>query len=100
MDDGAGKTGKASGMKIEYSMSDEIVFAQKLSAIMRKKLMNQLMQDEKEMYHQELNSIGLLHSHDTVSENIRKCGRDLLNKPQKYFHSAQQSNLSKLFKTY
>ncbi|XP_065367331.1 uncharacterized protein LOC135960062 [Calliphora vicina] len=100
MDGGTDKIGKASGMKIEYSISDEIDFAQKLSIMMRKQLMRQLLLKENDMYQQELNSIGRLHSHDTVSEELRKCNRDQGKKKQKYVNNAQVSQLGKLFKVY
>ncbi|XP_037824901.1 uncharacterized protein LOC119613031 [Lucilia sericata] len=100
MDGGAGKIGKASGMKIEYTMSDEIDFAQKLSIIMRKQLMRQLLLDENNMYQKELNSIGRLHSRDTVCEELRKCTIEQGMKQRKYINRAQVSHLGKLFKVF
>lgn len=87
-------------MKIEYSMSDEIVFAQKLSIQMRKQQMRELLQKENFMYQQELNSIGRLHSRDTVCEEVRKCGGQEIKFKTNYVNNAQISQLGKLFKIY
>ncbi|KAI8122620.1 hypothetical protein FF38_05637 [Lucilia cuprina] len=100
MDGGAGKIGKASGMKIEYSMSDEIDFAQKLSIMMRKQSMRQLLQDENNMYQKELNSIGRLHSRDSVCEELRACSQEQGMIQRKYINKAQVSHLGKLFKVF
>ncbi|KAM7343524.1 uncharacterized protein ACRADG_010522 [Cochliomyia hominivorax] len=100
LDDGVGKLGKASGIKIEYSMSDEIDFAQKLSIAQRKELMRELLQSENESFQKELNRIGRLYSHDSVCLEVRKCARDEIEGKPKILNSAQVSHLGNLFRVF
>lgn len=87
-------------MKIKYSISDEIEFAQKLSIQIRKQQIRELLQNENFAYQQELNSIGRLHSRDTVCEEVRKCGKQQTKFKPNYVNNAQVSQLGKLFKIY